>query len=99
MICSYLTERYARNPNASITDLIGVLKKAELLNFVERLEFVLDSTTSDSETEGYCIENRQDLLVLATECHKYASLPCKNSAGAAGFDLHADHDCMLAPKY
>ena len=25
-------------------------------------------------------------------------MPCKNSAGAAGFDLHADHDCMLAPK-
>lgn len=98
MIYSYLTEWYASNPNATIVDLIRVLKKAELYNLVERLEFVLDSTTSDSETEGYSIQNPEDLLVLVTKCHKYASLPCKNSAGAAGFDLHADHDCMLAPK-
>ena len=98
MMYSYLTEWYANKPNATIDDLIRVLKKAELHNLAERLEFMLDSTRSDSETEGYCIENPEDLLVLVTKCHKFASLPCKNSPGAAGFDLHADHDCMLPPK-
>ena len=44
MIYLYLTEWYARNQNASITDLIAVLKKAELPDLVERLEFVLAST-------------------------------------------------------
>ena len=58
-------------------DFIRVLKKAELHNLVERLKLVLDSTASDSETEGCCIKKPWKLTGSSYKVSQYPSLPYK----------------------
>ena len=56
MMYSSLTEWYANDSNAKMVDLIRVLKKAEMHNFVQRLKFVCESTKGNNETEGYAFK-------------------------------------------
>ena len=56
---------------------------------------MLDFIESDIAKNAYCIENNEYLRVLFEMCQKSALLSCTNSAGAVGFDMHADHDDMV----